>query len=240
MANKKRRLQELRGSDFEIAKHQPDIKGWEVRNSTGHLIGKVQELIFDSLAHKVRYMVVNIADSKELQLEKRTVLVPIGLAILQPKDDDVILEDVTPFQLRALPKYHKDDLGAKAERAIVEVFGKKSTKTEVQEDEDDEVESDFYNNDYFNEDNMYRRRKDAVNTATATEAEAQAAALREKERREREAEKESLRRDAELGTPVTNPDLLKTNETRTTDNTRVQGETDEEYIRRARKNIDNK
>ena len=74
MANKEKRLQELRGSNFEIAKHQPDIRGWQVRNNTGHLIGKVQELIFDSRAHKVRYMVVSITDSKELQLEKLTAV----------------------------------------------------------------------------------------------------------------------------------------------------------------------
>ncbi len=64
MAKNTKRLQELRGSDFAVAKGQPDIRGWEVRDNLGHLIGKVSELIFDSRAHKVRYMVVNIVDSK--------------------------------------------------------------------------------------------------------------------------------------------------------------------------------
>jgi sporulation protein YlmC with PRC-barrel domain len=238
MATKKKRLQELRGSDFEIAKHQPDIRGWEVRNGTGHLIGKVQELIFDSLAHKVRYMVVNIADSKELQLEKRTVLVPIGLAVLEPKDDDVILENVTPYQLRALPKYHKDDLGAKAERAIVEVFGKSEAKNVTTTDVDDEVDSEFYNNDYFNEENMYRRRNERGTSTSSTDYDRQQQILRDKELMERKAEDASLKRDVDMGTPVTNTDRNTTSK-ETVVIKRMEGETDEEYVRRIRRNTDN-
>ncbi len=236
MANKKKRLQELSGSDFEIAKHQPDIRGWEVRNISGLLIGKVQELIFDSVAHKVRYMVVSIADSKELQLEKRTVLVPIGLAILQPKDDDVILEEVTPFQLRALPKYHKDDLGAKAERAIVEVFGKGSAP--VVSDDDEEVGSDFYNQDYFNEDNMYRRRKDGATTATTSNLEQQKI-ISDREKLNRESLLKDERKNDEIKNPSTNSDVLNNNENTLRDDQMRRGETDEEYIKRARKNLDN-
>ena len=86
-SNKGRRLQELRGSDFEIAKGQPDIRGWDVRDNAGRKFGKVHDLIFDIRANKVRYMVVNILDTKELELEKRTVLVPIGLAELDGADD---------------------------------------------------------------------------------------------------------------------------------------------------------
>ncbi|MDQ3681754.1 MAG: PRC-barrel domain-containing protein [Bacteroidota bacterium] len=155
--DKNKRLQELRGSDFEIAKGQPDIRGWEVRDTGGRKIGKVQDLIFDSRAGKVRYIVVNVLDSKELELEKRTVMVPIGLALLQPKDDDVILENVTPFQLRALPRYNKDDLGTKAERNISTVFGRTDVKGGTS---DDDLDNDFYNHDHFKEDNMYRTERE--------------------------------------------------------------------------------
>ncbi len=151
--DKKRRLQELGGSEFEIAKGQPDIRGWEVRDTSGRKIGKVNELIFDSRASKVRYIVVNVLDSKELELEKRTVMIPIGLAVLQPKDDDVILNNVTPFQLRALPLYNRDHLGTKAEKDISIVFGRTDMKGGVTEAD---VEPEFYNNDLFKEDDMYR------------------------------------------------------------------------------------
>lgn len=227
--NKGRRLQELRGSDFEIAKGQPDIRGWEVRDGNGHLMGKVSELIFDSRAHKVRYMVVNIADSKELQLEKRTVLLPIGLAVLQPKDDDVIVESVTPFQLRALPRYSKEDLGTKAERAISTVFGRTDGKGGTAQTDEQELDPDFYEHDHFNEENMYRNRSGSA-TGGATQLHGNVS----------DAEAASLRRDAEIRPVASTSHNNDESSIRDTEPPQHKGETDEEYIRRARRNIDNR
>src|SRR5215203_2352467 len=188
MSNKVKRLQELRGSSYEVAKGQPDIRGWEVRDANGQLIGKVNELIFDSRANKVRYMIVTVNDSKELQLEKRSVMVPIGLAVLEHKNDDVILPNVTPFQLRALPRYHKDDLGTRAEHAISTVFGRTDSKVPVTYTDDEDVDENFYNNEMFNENNMYSRRG---NTANTTDSER----LRDA-RSLSEAEASSLKKDS--------------------------------------------
>lgn len=252
MSTKQKRLQELRGSDYEIAKGQPDIRGWEVRDNNGHLMGKVSELIFDSRAQKVRYMVINVADSKELQLEKRTVLVPIGMAVLEHQDDDVILPSVTPFQLRALPRYSKEDLGTKTERAISQVFGRTDNQGGPAQTDDAELTEDFYNHDHFNEQHMHDRRNNTAakdNTALRRPAPVQSMT---------EAEAASLRREADLH-PVADadrhtPDTTQTNSSimgadgRNTTHQPVsnqsmhqqQGETDEEYVRRARKNIDDR
>ena len=230
---KNRRLQELRGSNFELSKGQPDIRGWEVKDSNGHRIGKVHELIFDVHARKVRYMVTDIVDSKELQLEKRRVMVPIGLAELHRADDDVILHNITPFQLRALPRYDREDLGIKAERAISTVFGRNFASSG-----DDAAQTDssneFYEHDHFNENNLYRNRQSKEgNHSSNTERE------HARERNLSEAEAASLRRDAELGRPVSN--LGTADDLNKNHNTTTPGkETDEEYIRRARKNIDNR
>ena len=153
---KTKRLQELRGSGFEITHGQPDIRGWDVYDEEGRKIGKVDELIFDSRARKVRYMVVNILDVKELELEKRTVVVPIGLAELDKADDHVVLHQVTPFQLRALPRYDKSVFGPKSERSISTVFGRKYTSHAAEEAD---VENDFYEHEHFDETNLQRRRK---------------------------------------------------------------------------------
>ncbi len=237
MSKKDKRLQELRGSDFEIAKGQPDIRGWEVRDGNGHLLGKVNELIFDSRAHKVRYMSVNVIDSKELQLEKRTVLIPIGMAVLQPKDDDVILENVTPFQLRALPRYSKEDLGTRAERAISTVFGRTDNKGGAAQTDEQDLEPDFYEHDHFNEDNMYRNRSGSSGGG-ATPLHNNIS----------EAEAASLKRDSEMrsvpNSTTTSDNVSNTyndeSSVRDTEPPQQQGETDEEYIRRARKNVDNR
>ena len=216
MSNKVKRLQELRGSGYEVAKGQPDIRGWEVRDQNGQLIGKVDELIFDSRANKVRYMVINVNDSKELQLEKRTVMVPIGLAVLEHKYDDVILPNVTPFQLRALPKYHRDDLGTRAERAISTVFGKADSKTPAVYNDDEDVDENFYNNEMFDENNMYSRRNSSVEDQNT----------RQQAYRMSDAEAASLRRDAEIYPANKNY----------TD--KLSSETEEEYLRRRRRETD--
>jgi hypothetical protein len=166
MSKKVKRLQELSGSGYEVAKGQPDIRGWEVRDTHGHLMGKVHELIFDVRASKVRYMIINVNDSKELQLEKRSVMVPIGLAVLEHQNDDVLLPNVTPFQLRALPKYQKDDLGTRAEHAISTVFGRTDTKSPATHTGEEDVDESFYNNEMFDENNMYSRRRGSSHTTS--------------------------------------------------------------------------
>ena len=220
--DKKRRLQELRGSDFEMAKGQPDIRGWEVRDTSGRKIGKVQELIFDSRAQKVRYIVVNVLDSKELELEKRTVMVPIGMALLQPKDDDVILKNVTSFQLRALPRYNKDDLGTKAERDISTVFGRTDLTPTVS---DADLDEDFYKHDHFKEDDMYRT--DAENAGGATRTNTTSDNTRSEKRSEDE---DYLRREKE-----TNLNTSGSNGLRSDNELTDKIETDEEYQRRTGK-----
>jgi sporulation protein YlmC with PRC-barrel domain len=223
--NKNRRLQELRGSDFEMVKGQPDIRGWEVRDTSGRKIGKVQELIFDSRANKVRYIVVNVLDSKELELEKRTVMLPIGLALLQPKDDDVILENVTPFQLRALPRYNKDDLGTKAERDISTVFGRTDIKTSVS---DADLEADFYNNDLFKEDNMYRTDQEISGTAIRSTSTAD----NTRSGLERKSEDEDYKhKEKETNLTAAGP----TSDLRSDNDLTNRTETDEEYQRRTGK-----
>ena len=65
--NKNYRLQELDHSNFEIVQGEPDIRGWDVRYKNGEKIGSIEELILDTKARKVRYMVVDL-DENELRL----------------------------------------------------------------------------------------------------------------------------------------------------------------------------
>lgn len=149
------RLRELSHSDFTIAKGEPDIRGWDVRDDQKRKFGTVNDLIFDIRAGKVRYLVLNILDTAELDLEKRSVMVPIGLAELDATDNDVYLPTVNPFQLRALPRYDRSRLGAKAEHDVGIVFGYQSMQTDSSQQD---VGENFYNNDHFNNNNLYRRR----------------------------------------------------------------------------------
>src|SRR4029078_465473 len=122
---KHRRLQELDRSDFEIVDGEPDIRGWDVKNTNGQKIGEVEELIVDAQQKKVRYMVVDL-DDNELKLDHHKVLIPIGLAELHRSDDDVILPAVLPEQLHSLPDYDKSNLTPEIERMICSVLGRTS------------------------------------------------------------------------------------------------------------------
>ncbi|HUC82097.1 MAG TPA: PRC-barrel domain-containing protein [Flavisolibacter sp.] len=152
---KHRRLQELDHSDFEIVKGEPDIRGWDVRNQSGQKIGEVEELVVDAQQKKVRYMVVDL-DDNELKLQHRKVLLPIGLAELHQKDDDVILPNITAEHLGALPPYDNDHLTPDVERNICTTLGRKTETAAVLEGE--ELHSEFYRHEYYNDDNLYKHR----------------------------------------------------------------------------------
>ena len=46
--------------DFKIAEGEPDIRGWDVRGTDGQKIGKVEDLLVDTAAMKVRYIEVRL------------------------------------------------------------------------------------------------------------------------------------------------------------------------------------
>lgn len=169
--NKNKRLQELGGSDYEIAEGQPDIRGWDVKDANGRTIGEVDELIFDVQSLKVRYIVLDL-EGNVLDLDARDVLVPIGIAELHDKGDDVVLSGVTADQIRSLPEYDKDTISGDAENKIRSIFAGVGgaaalTGAALTPGTQGETDDDFYNHDHFNEDNLYRNRKgDTENTTT--------------------------------------------------------------------------
>ena len=157
---KHRRLQELDRSDFSIVDGEPDIRGWDVRNSQGRKIGEVEELIVDAQRKKVRYMVIDL-DDNEFDLEDRKVIIPIGLAELHTKDDDVILPNIQVEQLRALPEYDEDRLDQTVESKVCSILGRSSQNISSEKNAITSSKPDddnFYNHDYFNDDNLYRNR----------------------------------------------------------------------------------
>ena len=164
--NKYYRLQELDHSNFEIVKGEPDIRGWDVRYKNGEKIGSVEELILDTKAKKIRYMVVDL-DENELRLEHRKIFIPIGFAELDNQHDDVLIPNVSIDQLCRLPDYKRNSLTQELERSIASVFGRKvnvEPVTSIKREErkvnevDDDVDPDFYSHEHYNADNLYKNR----------------------------------------------------------------------------------
>ena len=174
------RLQELDHSNFEIVKGEPDIRGWDVRYMTGQKLGSVEELIVDAQEKKVRYMVVDL-DENELKLVNRKILIPIGLAELDKKEDDVLIPNISLEQLSRLPEYEKNGLNPVVERRISSTLGRELHEAELAEaptapvkndaterkltkeekkkvKEHEEHEPDFYSHEQYNVDNLYKNR----------------------------------------------------------------------------------
>jgi hypothetical protein len=165
-------LEELHGSDYEIAGGQPDITGWDIITRSGKKAGIVDDMLFDADANKVRYIIADL-DNNELGLEnERTVLIPIGLAELYTKSKTVrhrhyidpafstydpaekgnvvYVPTISSQQLDSLPLYEKGRLSRHTEIAIRKIL--EPAKRAVRDDEDE-----FYRHDHFNEDKFYDR-----------------------------------------------------------------------------------
>jgi photosynthetic reaction center H subunit len=149
--NEYRRLEELGGSDYEIADGEPHIKGWDIKDSLGAKLGKVHELLFNPASRKVRYLIADL-EGKVFGREDRRVLIPIGLAELHTTDDDVYLPHVTLAQLAAAPDYHKHILSVEDEIALRRSYGDELISTDTYD------EKTFYEHDHYNERNFYGRR----------------------------------------------------------------------------------
>jgi uncharacterized protein (TIGR02271 family) len=94
-------------TDFKVADGDPDPRGWDVISADGKEIGEVDDLIIDTSAMKVRYLVCDL-DEDELGLEDdrdRHVLIPVGRARLSPDDKKLMLDGVTAREILTAPPF---------------------------------------------------------------------------------------------------------------------------------------
>jgi sporulation protein YlmC with PRC-barrel domain len=111
----------LHDSGFEIVDGEPDIRNWSVVASENQLVGRVSEMIFDESSRRVRYLVVDI-NGKPLNLISRSVIVPIGLAEIDKKENLVMIPVLTVGHLASLPSYERGKISIDTENAIRSVF----------------------------------------------------------------------------------------------------------------------
>ncbi len=91
--------------DLRVSKGEPDIGGWDVVTADRRKMGKVHELVIDTIDMKVRYLDIDV-EGKILDLKEKThILIPIAGAQLDDDDNRVYLSEITVDELRALPPY---------------------------------------------------------------------------------------------------------------------------------------
>lgn len=149
------RLEDL--TELQVAEGNPDPRGWDVESADGRKVGMVDSLIADPDAMKVRYLDVEL-DKNALRLdEERHVLIPIGGAALDEKDDTVYLRTF-PSTLRTLPPYDHGRLTRVDEELVRQYFDFQYTPSAR--------ETDFYAHAHFDERRFLGRRRRSVENAT--------------------------------------------------------------------------
>jgi hypothetical protein len=89
--------------DVRVADHDPDIRGWVVRDANGETIGKVHDLVFETDTRQVRYF--DVAITGTASSADRHVLVPIGAARLNDDSNVVTIGALTREEILELPPY---------------------------------------------------------------------------------------------------------------------------------------
>jgi hypothetical protein len=82
-------------SKYTVAEDDPDVRGWEVVGSDGAKIGRVDDLIIDPQAKKVRYLDVEVDNNFISQQQGKYLLIPIGMADLHEKDDQIVVHNIS-------------------------------------------------------------------------------------------------------------------------------------------------
>jgi hypothetical protein len=145
-------LKELRDSDYEMVKGEPDIRKWSVFIDQDQEIGRVSELLFDDKSRRIRYLVLDLF-GKPLNLLPRLVIIPVGLATLKTSEKVVLFPQMTVGHLASLPSYQKGRVSIETERSIRSVFAPSTGLSYVDNDSNDPER--FYQHEHFREDKNY-------------------------------------------------------------------------------------
>lgn len=145
------RLDDLDG--YRVADGEPDVRGWLVKDSSGRRVGRVDSLIADTGAMKVRYLDLEL--QKDLVGEKQDahVLVPIGGATLDEKEDVVHLPTLSSAVLITLPPYRHGEINRDEESQVRQRFDSRFTGPSSSED--------FYQHEHFDENRFLGKRRGA-------------------------------------------------------------------------------
>lgn len=95
--------------DFEVADGDPDVRGWSVMSADGKKIGRVDQLLVDTGAMKVRYLDVDLRDGMG-DGSDRHALVPIGYAQLDRGTQTVRTTALRASECAAIPSYGRGSL----------------------------------------------------------------------------------------------------------------------------------
>jgi hypothetical protein len=134
--------------DYKIASDDPDVRGWDVMDSTGNKIGEVDELIVDTNAMKVRYLEVDVDNDLLDGDDDRHILIPIGSATLDHSGKNVLVSTFNSSSLASYPAYSGETISREYEHSVVSAFSPSYQSGSVANDR-------FYEGDHFDSKKFY-------------------------------------------------------------------------------------
>lgn len=143
-------LKELK--NFKVADGDADVRGWKVTSADGIKVGKVDELVIDREAMKVRYLDLHLNKDIFDREVDRHLLIPVGIARINRDNDRVMLDETTVSDLLRVPPYAPGPITREYERSVRNSLISDSSAPEKDEG--------FYEHDHFDSDRFYNRRRD--------------------------------------------------------------------------------
>lgn len=113
--------------DLKIVKDDPDVRGWPLLTADNMEVGKVDELIVDTRAMKVRYMVIDLYDDYAADKLDHYMLLPIGAARLHEKDNKVMVSGIKTTTVLNYPVYRNETITRDYERSLRAFFERGGT-----------------------------------------------------------------------------------------------------------------
>lgn len=93
-------------NDYEVSDNDSDVRGWDVIASDGQRIGEVQELLVETSARRVRYLVVDVDRSlRSGSGQGGNVLIPVEGVRLDDRNHKVLVSSVGSTNLSSLSAY---------------------------------------------------------------------------------------------------------------------------------------
>jgi sporulation protein YlmC with PRC-barrel domain len=121
VADRFARLEDLR--ELEVAEGEPDVEGWNVVASDGPFVGRVEHLIVDRLAMKVRYLEVGLEDLVDEERDPRDVLIPVDYVNLDEPRQLVRIRTIPSVRIAGLPTFGGFPLEPEYEQRLETHFG---------------------------------------------------------------------------------------------------------------------
>ena len=145
---------------FQVAEGYPDPRGWTVRSADGRDVGTVRDLIVDTGSMRTRYLAVRLNDYFTTSTGTYDVLVPIGTARLDDKDDVVLVNGLTAAGFVSLPAYEARTLTREQEHDLRGHFTTGEAMSSGAIGPGAIAGGEFYDHEHFDDRQFFSRGRD--------------------------------------------------------------------------------